>query len=236
MSPVKQELGKASLGHYNSTGIEILQTIPFKLMCSIQWHFNTLPSSTFLFMFLKPTVLPVLLPRSSKSQSILLTGWALQALNYACSNPDPLLLWTTRPQVPTLTQDSFLHCGKLTVLHSPGLWSPFCPPSMGVQQFAVSLRVSCDSQLHNPYHWHTSPWMTTDPILHVDLPVFPSLNLRCREKEAFQCFNLSKQYFQKDCWVKNYVKMIIQVSAPIASIKDQTNWKSLLLPWNPLFK
>lgn len=199
----------------------------------------TLQHSTFthISVHVSNTVLPVLLPRSSKSQSILLTGWALQALNYACSNPDPLLLWTTRPQVPTLTQDSFLCYGKLTVLDFPGHWSPFCPPSMGVQQFAVSLRVSCDSQLHNPYHWHTSPWMTTDLILHVDLPVFPSLNLlRCREKEAFQCFNLSKQYFQKDCWVKNYVKMIIQVIAPIASIKDQTNWKSLLLPWNPLFK
>lgn len=60
--------------------------------------------------------------------------------------------------------------------------------------------------------------------------------LHCRQKEAFQCFNLSKQYFQKDFWVKNYVKMIIQVIAPAASIKDQTNWKSLLLPWNLLFK
>lgn len=73
--------------------------------------------------------------------------------------------------------------------------------------------------------------MTTDPILHVDLPLLLSLNLsHCRHEKVFQCFNPRRQYFEKDCWVKNYVKMIIQVIAPVASIKDQTNYKSLLLP------
>lgn len=139
-----------------------------------------------------------------------------------------------RPQPPTPTQDSFQLCGSLLS------WIPQGPNPLFVHQARgcsnlLSLSgfpATPHSTIHT-YHWHTSSWMTTDPILHVDLPVFRSLNLlHCREKEAFQCFNLSKQYFQKDCWVKNYVKMIIQVIAPIASIKNQTNWKSLLLPWN----
>jgi len=136
-------------------------------------------------MFLKPTVLPVLLPRGSRSQPIL--------LNSACSNPDPLLLRTTlSPSANTDTRAL------------PALWEAYYPgfpraliPLLSTRHGGAAM---CCLSLgfHNPYHWHTNPRGTTDPILHVDMPEFPSLNLlRCREKEAFQCFNLSSAVFSQ---------------------------------------
>lgn len=142
------------------------------------------------------------------------------------------------PQLPTLTQDSFPPGGKLTALESSGPSSSFCPLSTeGAAICCLSLDFLQLPNLHNPDHWQEGSWITPDPILYVDLSLFLPLNLlHCRQEKVFQCFNLRRQYFEKDCWVKNYVKMIIQVIAPVASIKDQTNYKSLLLPWNLLFK
>lgn len=202
-------------------------------MCSIQCHFNTLPTLTFLFIFVKPTAPPGLLPRGSKSQPTLLTDLGLETPNHSCCNPDPLLLSTST--AASADTDPFRLRGKSIVLNCLGPWSSFHPPSMEVQQLAISLWISYNSQLQTTdtqgpkWDWpNFTCWCACVSV---------SFNLlHCKQEEAFQCFNLSKQYFQKDCWVKNYVKMIIQVIAPVASIKDQTNWKSLLLPWDLLFQ
>ena len=120
------------------------------------------------------------------------------------------------PQLPTLTQDSFPLGGSWWPWIPQGPNPPFVHQVLRMQQFAVSLDFP---NLHNPDHWHKGSWMMTDPVLHVDFPLLLSLNLlHCRQEKVFQCFNLRKQYFEKHCWVKNYVKMIIQVIAPVALV------------------
>lgn len=77
----------------------------------------------------------------------------------------------------------------------------------GVQQFAVSPWVSRNSQLTQSRrlaHRSRDDWPNFTCWFAC---VSFSFNLlHCRQEEAFQCFNLSKQYFQKDCWVKIMLK------------------------------
>lgn len=115
---------------------------------------------------------------SNKSQPILLTGLGLFTPNYFCSNPDPSLVSTS---TAANTDTRFLSSS----------WEAYCPgfPRALIPFLSTKLREGCSNLLslpgfpatpssHNPDAWHTGP-VTTDPILHVDLPVFLSLLICC---------------------------------------------------------
>lgn len=162
----------------------------------------------------RPMLLPPMLLHICRSPSVTpfqrTARWFLTTLgphfNASGLNPDPSTLTTLNTTL------------ALASSPPPGSWLSWIPQGTNPP---LSRHSADHQQAHRPPNKDALPhfpcWFAWISFCH-NLP-------RCRQKGASQCFNLSKQYFQRDCWVENYVKMIIQVITPVAGIKDQTNWK-----------